>query len=240
MSEDYFDKGNAKSLFNMVPETVRKEMLNVDPFWFEYSEDELIQKAYGNEKSIPLMDRKLRFRVWNIYGEFAQHHKQMRLIDICKGICDPRSFNAQVMKDHGRFVYIMTEPPDYWTTMEDMLHLSIPEMRDILLMEAKPHPRSGVIDIRLLDLKFKIFQYLDQRQKGSIVQRQETKNLNLNIDASAQQKPQTLAEVEEQLQLLRKEALDSLPSPEVQPILLPVERVVVEAGKDTHKLKGDQ
>lgn len=230
---------HTNKLAGMLPPKMGDFLLKVPEEYFYIPEEKLVEKAYGPNKRPLQTDRQLKYRIWDLFNRYQHKNSHLTMAEICKGICYPTAL-YKLMEVPERLAYVCIEPFDYWVESEDLFRLSVPEMKQILMLPMEKDQKTNRYDVRLMDLKFKIFQYIDQRQNGTFVQKIETKSLNVNVDATQKANPKTIEEVDAELQKLRKEALDVLPPQQVQPILLPVEQVKQEAGKDLHGLKGDQ
>jgi len=86
--------------------------------------------------------------------------------------------------------------------------------------------KTGLPDAQLLTVKQKIYEYVDQRMHGSIIQRQQIdqRSLNVNVDATPEQvsaTPESMDELDKKIKALELELAQapSLPPPvEVLPV----------------------
>lgn len=232
-NEDYLAKDNPLSIYSLLSDTMQSYVDKIPPEYFALPEKQLIKDVYGFSEPNPL-DEKLRINMWREY-EAAQNRrfKSINLERIYVGVCHKTHFMQAIANNPGRLAYILTPPAEYWTSLEEILNAGVTELLRIMRM---PDSGDRDLDLKLWDKKIKIFQIVDTRQKGAVVQRMqvEQKNLNVNVDASQKETSGVSISNEELMRL--KEMLQSedqtlsLEAPKTQ-VMLPVERVVQEAGR---------
>jgi len=219
-----------KSLINLINSPRLKELIEGIPlrFW-GISEDEVVQETYGSSGP-KKTDLHLRFSLWRLYELARQEFGgKVRIREVCRGICSESYFLEFSEKSPGRLMYIITDPTDAWVEYESMLHIAIPRMREILMMPNIKSKR-GQPDHKLMALQFQLFQYLDQRQRGAIVQKIQSQSVNVNLEGKVDdmKKIQSVDEIDQKLAELEKE-VQQLPAGQEQPVIdLPVEKVLLE------------
>lgn len=228
------DRKNPKSLINLASPHFAKIIDDIPEEYFLMPETDLIQKVYGLK--VPEIDSKLRLSLWREYDDQlkASFIGKLSIPRIVRGLCHASYFN-KVLCEPGRVAFLLCQPAEYWTALEDILHLGISEMRRIMELKEQVNGKTGLVDTKLLDLKFKIWQHVDARQRGAITQRIEQRSQNLNVSMKATtedlDKFRSVEDIDKRLLELEADKLlqpGQLPEPE---IVLPVERVVREAGR---------
>lgn len=112
----------------------------------------------------------LRVRFWGEYdravsvGETGLNKK-----NLIAGICSEVVWDNRIMRNELSIAYILTPPPQYEARMGAMHNLALDEMGTILAMPVEDS--EGKVDHKLMALKLKIFEMVDQRLKGAVTQR---------------------------------------------------------------------
>lgn len=226
----YFDLQTPNHFINLVPGSVRNQILLIPHELLALSEDSLIIKAYKDATPSDL-DYGLRLSFWEEYEDCFKDLKSMNMSKVCKGLCSYRHFIDTIIYDPIRLTFIITEPAISKQRLKYGYHLSLQEMIKIIKRKEEVNIKTGTTDTKLMDIKFKIFEYLDQRLHGSLIQRQEVKSLNVNVEATAEQVgyPTTTEEIDKQLRALELElGKQSLPPARDVSIM---ENVIKDAGR---------
>lgn len=246
MSEDlipthpYFDLSNPQHFVNLLPDKVKQSVLEIPLELFQFPEKELIVKVYQNKFPTDL-DMALRFAFWEEYHLKFEKLQQMTIAKICKGSCLPQQFYELILPNPGRLLFICTEPTVTKNRMKYAFHLTLQEMLDVIKMPTEVNIKTGTTDTKLLDIKYKIFEYLDQRLHGSLIQRveQTSKNLNVNVNTTAEElsNPKTPDEIDQRIRDLELELSPTqlqleLPKPK-DSIASLMDKIQQEAGRVT-------
>ena len=212
----------SKFLFNLFPEKMGESAQAVPEELLSLSEEDLVKKVYGDWDNIPPIDVELRRNFWVKYPLAIASEEKMSANSLHKGICSRDGF-YRVINDPMRTAFILTEPANEKVKAQHLLFLGWRKMKKI--MESKPGTdnKTGLSDTKLMDLQFKIFCYLDQRENGSIVQRQEINQKTLQVNMNAEQAKElhthlTPQQIDEKLAALEERA--SLPAANSQPEIL--------------------
>lgn len=229
---DFFNRLNPHSFINLLPEKLRNMILEIDEEYWELTERELISKAHGRDATkLPELDTKIRLSLWKEYDfrSKSQYVTPMTAVDFLKGLLPANVFYKEMAKNPARLKILIIEPADTWVKYEDILQLSIPEMRKILELEHGINMKTGLPGYELLKLKFEIFQYLDARQHGAITKniRTESKNINVEVSAGDLKKFRSIEEIDAEIAKLENKSkvalIDSRPL--LQPLMeMPKER----------------
>lgn len=237
--ESSFDLDNPQHFINLVQENLRERILALPPHYFQMSEPALIQQVYGSE--IPTVDSMLRREFWEIYNQHFVKQKKIKSSLIYSGICSFQQF-TDIISQPGRLAFIIREPVKTQNYIKHAYEISIHKLLTSLEKAEGVNAKTGLPDASLLKLKFQIFQYLDQRLHGSLIQRVavEQKTLQVNIDGNPQQQEAAqyslmsqdevqarLLQLEEELQ---KRQQKSLPEPQEAGTIV-LTQVIEEAGR---------
>lgn len=170
-----FDKKEPRSVINLVWKDMTRVMEwgeHACDYQFKMSERQLKQHA----KPEPT-DDMLRLRFWQEYDRAQMRGQRMFLADITRGICSKDYWEDTICKNPKKLAWILMPLAPYITRMESNLYIAQDEIEDIL---RTPHKLSrtnkdGVtehyVDTRLADLKVKIWEKLDLRIKGAVIQK---------------------------------------------------------------------
>lgn len=162
-----FDQAEPRSLVNIVWTGFRpviERVVKARPELFELSERRLTRLAEPE-----ILHRMLRLRFWSEYDMAQNSQRLMMQSDIIRGLCTHDYWFRHICPNPEIVAFIITPPPRYISKMEAMLDLSLNEMEEILSLPIKD--AKGKPDIGIIKEKVKIFQYLEQKVKGAIVQR---------------------------------------------------------------------
>lgn len=156
----------------------------------------------------------------------------MRMSKIFEGVCSDFTFYTAI-KNPKRLAYIITEPVRDKANAGYILDIGWKKMQELASMEIPVNHKTGMPDAKILDLKLKLFQYLDQRENGTLVQRikQETTNLNVDISPGKSQVPTNSEEEVRGLIHQLRQNLAQIPIPPEPKLVLPTEMSHRDAGK---------
>ena len=227
------DRRLPDSLINHSPQEFIKCLEALPQEVLDLDIDELAKNAYpiGGLNSVPSKIFHLRLSLERELVSTKDFPARVIDIDrVVKGICSRRHFFT-LIKDPYIFAMILLPPGEYSIQMEDLLQLSIPEMRRILMLPDTFDPMSGQVDSRLLAVKMKLFMYIDTRQRGAVTQKTESKNLNVTIEAKPEdmQKFLSVEDIDKRLAELEAISREPVCLPPARDIL-PVMRVVSDNG----------
>ena len=162
----------------------------------EMSEKELRKLVKPSE-----VDELLRVSFWNEYKRAQSHGEQMRAINIYTDICTKLTFYRKV-RDKEVLAFIVCPARHELTVQQEMLALSYRKMREILVMPAfeyvysKDGKRVGKkVNVALLKLQFEVGQKIEDRLRGSVVQRQQIESKSLTVHTKGESLQQIEAEL---------------------------------------------
>jgi len=200
----------------------------INPHYFEMSEEELIVEVFGNRHPSEIC-HKFRLSLWKDYNRVRNTPGlQMFSRNICSGVCTSHYFKKALALHPGKLAYIALEPKEHILDVQTILNTSTPEIMRIMQLPDQINQKTGMIDVSLLALKFKIFQHMEARAHGTIVQKfkheVDQKNLNLNADLTPNSVPDihqfnSLEEIEAKIRELEKPRVKELtPARDVLPV----------------------
>lgn len=231
----YFNLSDEHHFINLIPDSFREAVLKIPPYFLELSEKDLIKEVYGDTPNE--IDTLIKMEFWDLYEANFEAKKPITMRALIKGTCDERTFRS-LLTESGRVAYIIRQPTKLQNRIKYAHSFAVNEMIKLLTEPEPINTRTGVPDAKLKQLKFQIYQYLDQRLHGSLIQRMqvEQKTLQVNIDGNTTTnttKPQTAEELEARLKEVETELLQLQPA-QIQPPtsdVIVVEQVYEEAGK---------
>lgn len=185
-----WDHENPRSLVNIVPDKVgqaMREAVAKTPDYFSLDEDKLYKLLRRENASPGPTDNRIRLKFWMEY-DYAQSQGK-RVMDITRiiaGVCSWEYFYAHYLKSPSRVAWMTCMPTGYLIKAEEALEFGLEQMRDLL---GQPHEVNGRVDTKLGELKVKIYNMLDQRLRGAVVQ----KTMSLNVNTTSPQTAQALA-----------------------------------------------
>lgn len=146
----------------------------------------------------------------------------MKLSKIIDGVMfDESTFIRSLQINHFRPLYLITEYVNEQKSNKFMLQKLRHEMSKVADYPIPINPKTGMPDLKMLDLKMRLYERLDTRINGATIQRTEIhqKSLNYNMNKEVdgplpiQTKPETLTDIDEEIARLEGElaSRNSLP-----------------------------
>ena len=229
---DLFNRENPRSVINLLPEAMQARLYahgRDRKDLFQMNERELKYTV----KPTPTESR-LRLAFWNEFNAvMATNSGSIVLSNVYTGICT-RQYFERIMNEPTVMAWIMCPPADYISSMEEMLAESMERIREILEVSAVD-PDTKEVNTKLGDLQLKVHIALENRMKGSTVQRtqfmgvleQRNTNVNATLNANLEGgvtpaqaelaveralKGMSLKELDEKLARIKKEQARALPA----------------------------
>lgn len=186
--DEIFDKTNPKSVYNMVPPSVRRRIDEIpDELWLLGTKE--LEKKY---EDISPIDMKLRQSFWLEYDKAHQLNTAVRINNVIRGICSRTLFTTSIAARPHRLRYILEPPEDYKVVMQELLQIGMDEVRDILKAPLMTVDLKGneVTDAKIAAVKLKAVEMLYNRLQGMPIHRsmQITQNTNFNHNTSGEGK----------------------------------------------------
>lgn len=228
----FLETENPQHFINLVPDSIKHAIYQIPYDWFEFEESQVIVKAFGSDGNIPDVDAIYRLNFWEAFYEKHEKEKQITFRDIV-GSNSTGYLHKSILTNPGRTLFLITEPTKAKSATRFTHHLAMKQMIETLKMPVLYNAKTGLPDTQLIAIKQKIFEYVDQRMHGSIIQKQQiqttntNQNLNINVDATKQMEaiPHSLEEVEARIKQLEAEIANggALPPASSFMEVLPVE-----------------
>lgn len=171
------DEANPLALIHMVTESMKQAIQSVPEQYLGL--DSTVYEAEIADHKLTQTDRRLRMAFWLEYERARRKGVTMSASRIWEPSCTDEHF-YKAIKNPMKMGYYLIPPVSYSLACKDLLDRSIGVLGKILDEVA----RCKKIDSRMADIALKIFNQLDARVNGAVVQRVEQKNLNLNVDTN--------------------------------------------------------
>jgi len=154
-------------------------------------------------KATPL-DFALKKQLWKKFYE-AQKTGEMRLrmVDLYDGVCTDAYFFNNILKTPVRVAWLVSPPLDYDSMIEEAFRFSFEKVRDGILNMPVTEKSAPII--------LKAFQYFADRHLGPMVQRLETKNLNVEVDGNRPLETVNPHEIDAKLRELKAKLIPTSP-----------------------------
>lgn len=168
--EDAFDPGDKNSFFNMLPEH-SKVLTKITELKSEiargYSDQEF-KEQFGYDKNYRMM-RRIRINFWNLFNEqVGSPNPKIQHQRIWAGITSKATF-LRLMNEDLYATFMLTQPQDVTLIQEDLLYEGYKYLEEILELDL--HDQKGNLQNSLIGHKIKIIEMMENRLRGSVVQR---------------------------------------------------------------------
>ena len=205
----FWEEGNPRCVLNLLPEKVREAGKMIPTEYLAVDPRTLQQRVQPND-----IDNQLRLAFWDEYFVACDNSKKMRIEAIYPRVCSREYFYSFVVANPLRLAWMMTPPEEYMLRMRSLLEQGLQRFEEIMklpitkkILVKKKDGKEGVMsvaDTKLIAEMIKIFAIVDNRVKGSVVQKLQVsqQNLNVNVDYEA---PKSYQEVEKELLAIEKE-----------------------------------
>jgi hypothetical protein len=205
MSKELPIKSDPRSLVNIVSDRLKEAILAIPEDIQAMPLEDLVKLTSKGEWSDT--DLRLRDAFWREYDTAQSAYRNIRNENVYQGITASQNF-YRLINDKVRLSFIVRPPTEY-VAEANLLHTRLFER---MLEISKMSPmENGKLNTKVAETQFKLFQYIDQRKHGAIIQRVEQKNLNVNVEASkppTQEIPQNMDEIDRRLMELEQRALE--------------------------------
>lgn len=169
------------------------------PELFDKDEQELFRHLRKDEETPNTTDHRLRLKFWMEYDRtMGLGRNEIDLNNVYAGVCSRALFHDHYLKRPNRVAWMLCPPASYKFKTEEGLEFALEQLREIL--ELCHTTGKGQHDHKLMALKVKIFELLDLRVKGAVMQ----KSVNMNFTKEVRETAQSLTidELEKQLKEL--------------------------------------
>lgn len=236
----YLDVHNPAHFINLVTPKLRELIFSIPNSFFELSENKLIREVYP-ENSPDETDVLLRMGFWEEYQRCFLGMKKMQVEKICDGVMSAPNLYHYLSPRPGALAYIITEPQKVQNRLKYAFHLSVQNMIELIKKAEQINVKTGLPDAKLMSLKVDLFKYLDQRLHGSIIQKIEQKNLNVNVETTPGQLANMAVpdDIDEKLRTIEAElSTHNVLPPAQNASTIVMDQIMEESGRVSDEFKG--
>ena len=167
-----------RALINIVPFPVKEAIGRVDPSLLTMREKDL-KKLVKPSASV----NRLRNSFWSEYHRAqALNKNHMNMNNVWGGVCSDAYFYRTVLKDPLMMAWVLSPPTEYMIGMSTALNDFMEQVSEAAA-EGRIVDENGKIDSQALAAAVKTLEFLHSVVKGPIVQRIESRSMNVNIGA---------------------------------------------------------
>ena len=181
------DRAEPRSLLNILRNTdvaqAIEDLAYENPDYLDADEralkkvvNDALRKADRNP--IGPLENRLRVGFWNEYNRAQDVRGKMDMTRVFAGVCTSQYFFHNVLRNKERLAWMLCPPVAYMNAMEEALLHGIEQIRDIL--DAPLYDKKGTLISKNAELLLRTVQWLDQRVKGAIIQKMDTRSLVLH------------------------------------------------------------
>lgn len=174
------DETDERALINLVPRKVKDSILEIaqkHPEYLEASEVSLQEELKPSE-----LDDRLRLLFWKEYNRAQDQGVKMNMPNIYAPVMSRENFYTRVLVAPKRVAWMIKAPEEYMTSLEASLNHGKNNLDKIMKMNL--FDGSGNIDIKKANTFLKAYELLDNRVKGSVIQK--TANLHVHQKVNEQ------------------------------------------------------
>lgn len=197
--QDLFDREDPRSLYNLLPEPILRRVTAVPTDLLLKTDEELAEMMPHGRFNV--LDYRLRQTFWKEYERAAANLVPMNMHNVVAGVVNRSYFTARYMNDAVRVAFMLTPPTDYRVALEETLTTLVDKLRQVA--DLPVHGEDGKPLYKNIDLILKAFPHVDNRVKGGVTQRLETKSLTVSVQAE-QSAPESVDEIDLKLKELEQ------------------------------------
>lgn len=185
--EDPFDETNPRALINLVGSRIREGINAIPPSYFEMEEAPLRRLAYppspddppGTRTIVPSWARKCRIAFWEEYDKCQRNNEEcMDSSAIYAEHCHRGEFYNKLVAHPARLALLLRPSAPYRLLLAELHELGLERMREVLDLPVTSD--NGAPNVKLIDMQQRIFEHIDMRKKGAIIQRIDQRTLSLS------------------------------------------------------------
>lgn len=170
-----YDEQYHRSVVNLLPESMQNTIKIIPEKYRAMGEKE----ARKQFRPTPVMNQ-LRAQFWMEYNLVQTHQREkMVMANIFAGICTVDYFDGVVIKSKEMLAWMLIPPQHYQALLNEAWDAGMEKLRQII--DTPLYDAKGKLSIQAANLVVKVWQLLDQRKHGSVIQ----KHLNLNVSGQA-------------------------------------------------------
>lgn len=173
--DDFFDRSDPRSLYNIVPMWMRDAIDRIDPRILLYGDVRLREISNADSKL-----NRIRLAFWSEYEEAQAMVKNIDFWQITRKTGITATFaKSMITQSQYTLAYVLNQPVEYSQFLEEALNAGLGRLREILdapIVDAD----TGKIDPRMAELMLKATAFIDLRVNGGITEKRVNMNLNQN------------------------------------------------------------
>lgn len=166
-----------QSIYKLVPEWLADKIRKIPKEYWDLSTEDLRRKVRPGK-----VVETLRYSFWLEYNATVfQGKKGIVLQRVYGPICTDVYFGNEVCNSPLLLCWMLHPPQNYTNCLEALLDHSLERVREIVNLPIVDEETKKV-DHKIAKMIIDIHDKLQDRLKGTVVQRLETKNMNLNLN----------------------------------------------------------
>jgi len=170
-----------RHFLRLLPKFVADRVRAAPTTWWDKSEAEIVRETWPEHNSPDDVCARLRIALWDEYDRCFRFKLGALDFERClRGICTIGYFRSRILSDFGKLAFLCTAPPVYENQVRLLHQKGLSELQKILALPNE-YP-DGTADSKIADVKRRIYESLDMRLKGAVIQRIDQRNINVNID----------------------------------------------------------
>lgn len=197
--QDLFDREDPRSVYNLLPEPILRRITAVPTDLLLKTEEELAEMTTKGRFAV--LDYRLRQTFWKEYERAAANLVPMNMANVVAGVVNKSHFTGRYLTDPIRVAFMLQPPTDYKVALEETLTTLVEKLRQVA--DLPVHDEDGKPIYKNIDLILKAFPHVDNRVKGGVTQRLETKSLTVSVQAE-QSAPESVDEIDLKLKELEQ------------------------------------
>jgi len=150
------------------------------------------------------VDYAMKKNFWDLFVRVRDQKMQPLQSDIYNGVCRATYFYQCYVINPARIAWMIHPPTDSFSLVEEAFAIAFRRVKEDLLTMPVTDKSAPVL--------LKLFTYLADRKLGPMLHRIETRNLHVgvNMPGDKQQLPTTPAELEAQMDKIKKKLTDNM------------------------------
>lgn len=173
------DEKNETSLFHLVPTWAWDRFKAIPEPFLKMDVRELRKQLNPG-----LRFETIRASFWVEYNSAIATNRKMVMSRVHAGICADDYFYQYIMTSPMLLAWILQPPESYQKALEAILIRSTERLYEIVNQDF--YNQKGNLDPRVMQLVLQAHKHVEDRVKGSIVQKGEFKSLNVNLNREVQ------------------------------------------------------
>lgn len=186
--EGIYDQNAPKSLYNLLPASMQEHLLRTKNSFLTDLSTESIRKNIRYTPEYKLC-QKVRTAFWIEYDAAVSGNRKMKMTRIWQGLCDSSGQFYSLFKEDHFAAWIFTKPTSKAVREQTILQFAYEQIEDIMC--ASHYNKDGTLNPYTAKIKVDIWKHLEERVNGGILKRvavqSEQKNINVNVEANANQ-----------------------------------------------------